>query len=189
MFCLVNPVSYGLRPGRNSPHHGVVAWRRGRKRRSIARPPASRAVLFHIAADPSRRRLVVIQQSSQARAPTHTAGRVGRGRPRDQPIVESLVIPFEMIVRDKLDDRASEVLLPQRNHAIQAFLLDRPHESLGVRIRVGGRAPVSGPRGCRHRQTAVAPHGSNSYPDRRSACDVRSAPRHPPPSRDARSGP
>jgi hypothetical protein len=49
-----------------------------------------------------------------------------------------LVIPFEMIVLDKLRDGASEVPLPQRNHSIEAFFLDRPDESLGVRIRVRG---------------------------------------------------
>jgi hypothetical protein len=70
--------------------------------------------------------------------PTHRAGRVGRGRPRNQPIVESLVIPFEMIVLHKLRDRTSEVPLPQRNHATETFVLDRANESLGVSIRVRG---------------------------------------------------
>ena len=68
----------------------------------------------------------------------HAAGRVGRGCPRDQPVVESLVIPFQMLMRDKLRDRASEVPLPQRNHSIETFFLDRPNESLGVRICVRG---------------------------------------------------
>ena len=42
----------------------------------------------------------------------HAADLAGRGRARDQPIVESLVIPFEMIVLDKRRDRASEMALP-----------------------------------------------------------------------------
>ena len=46
------------------------------------------------------------------------------------------MIPFEMIVLDKLRDRASEVSLPQRNDSIQTLFLDRPDESLGVGIRV-----------------------------------------------------
>ena len=59
--------------------------------------------MFHISADPLiTSTLVVTKQSSKARAPTHGAGRVGRGRPHDQPIVDSLVIPFEMIVLHKL---------------------------------------------------------------------------------------
>ena len=58
--------------------------------------------------------LVVTQQSSQAPAPTYAVGRVGQGRPRHQLVVESLVIPFEMILLDKLHDRASEVPLRQR---------------------------------------------------------------------------
>ena len=44
----------------------------------------------------------------------HAADLAGRGRARDQPIVESLVIPFEMIVLDKRRDRASEMALPER---------------------------------------------------------------------------
>src|SRR4030095_494687 len=97
---------------------------------------APNTVLFHLPVDPlSRSTLVVVQQSSQVRAPKYGAGRIGRGRPRNQPIVESLVIPFEMIVLHKLRDRASEVPLPQRNHSTETFFLDRPNESLGVRLR------------------------------------------------------
>jgi hypothetical protein len=46
------------------------------------------------------------------------------------------VIPFEMIVRDILRDRASEVPLADWNDAIETFFLDRPDESLGVGVRV-----------------------------------------------------
>ena len=67
-----------------------------------------------------------------------------------------------MIVLHKLRDRASEVPLPKRNHSIETFFLDRPNESLGVRIRVrgalwcqdhvdaGGAKPLS--HGAAHRQ-------------------------------------
>ena len=37
-----------------------------------------------------------------------------------------------MVMRDKLRDRAAEVRLPQRNHAIETFLLDRPNETIAV---------------------------------------------------------
>ena len=121
--------------------------------------------------------LVVIQQSSHARAPTHAAGRVGHGRPRDQPVVESLVIPFKMIVLDKLRDRASEVPLPQRNHSIETLFLDRTHESFGVRIRVRGA------RWCQdHADPGVAKplsHGAAPFPvpiaDQRTMSDQHAA--------------
>jgi hypothetical protein len=55
-------------------------------------------VLFHISAESQ---LMPHARSNSAFLPAAGAGtrarRVGRGRPRDQSMVESLVIPFEMI--------------------------------------------------------------------------------------------
>ena len=39
-------------------------------------------------------------------------------------------------MRDELRDDVPEVSLPQRNDAIQTFLLARPHKSLGVGVGV-----------------------------------------------------
>jgi hypothetical protein len=64
------------------------------------------------------------------------ASRVAGRRSRNQLVVETLVIPFAMVVRDELRDRAPEVTLPERNHPVEAFLFDRSDESLSVRIRV-----------------------------------------------------
>jgi hypothetical protein len=55
-----------------------------------------------------------------------------------------------------------DVSLPQRNHAIETLFLDRPHESLGVRIRVRGAL------GCQdHADAGVAKllsHGAAPFP-------------------------
>jgi hypothetical protein len=42
----------------------------------------------------------------------------------NQVVAETLVIAFAMIVRDELGERAPEVPLTERNHAIQAFFFD-----------------------------------------------------------------
>jgi hypothetical protein len=46
------------------------------------------------------------------------------------------VIPFPMIVLDEFRQCVPEVSLPQRNHPIETFFLDRPDKALGVGIRV-----------------------------------------------------
>ena len=43
-----------------------------------------------------------------------------------------------MVVRDELGDGVPEVLLPERDDAIQTFLFDRAHEPLRVRIGIRG---------------------------------------------------
>jgi hypothetical protein len=48
------------------------------------------------------------------------------------------MIPFAMIVRDELGDRAPDVTLPQRHDPVQTFFLDRPDESFRVGIRRRG---------------------------------------------------
>jgi hypothetical protein len=52
------------------------------------------------------------------------------------------MIPLAMIVLDELRDDVPEVPLTPWNDAIKTFFFDRPHESLGVGVRVGrvGRA-------------------------------------------------
>jgi hypothetical protein len=60
----------------------------------------------------------------------YTTGPVWCRRARDQPIIETLVIPFAMVVLDVLCQRAPEVPLPERNQSVEAVFLDRPHEAL-----------------------------------------------------------
>jgi hypothetical protein len=58
-------------------------------------------------------------------------------RARDEAIVESLVVPFSVVVRDVLRHGPPEMPLPDRNQAVQAFLFNRPHETFRVRVRIG----------------------------------------------------
>jgi hypothetical protein len=42
----------------------------------------------------------------------------------DQLIGEALMVAFPMTVDHELHERTAEMLLPERNHAVQAFLFD-----------------------------------------------------------------
>ena len=50
------------------------------------------------------------------------------------------MIPFAMIVGDKLRDRLSKVAVAERNQAVETFLFDRAHEAFGVGVRI--RRPI-----------------------------------------------
>ena len=80
--------------------------------------------------------LVVIQQTTKPRTPTNSAGASSRCVPIDQPILKSLVIPLAMVVIDECLDGLSKVALAERHHSIEALVLDRPYEPLGVRVRI-----------------------------------------------------
>jgi hypothetical protein len=54
----------------------------------------------------------------------------------NQFVAQSLMIPFAMIVGDKLRDGASKVALAERDQAIETFLLDRADEAFSVSIGV-----------------------------------------------------
>ena len=58
----------------------------------------------------------------------HSAGCIECRPPRNQLVLESLMIPFTMIVVDELCDGPPEVMLADWNDSIQALLFDRPHE-------------------------------------------------------------
>jgi hypothetical protein len=54
----------------------------------------------------------------------------------DQSIVQTLMIPLPMVMRNKLGYRSSEMAFSDRNDSLETFLLHRSHESLRVCIRV-----------------------------------------------------
>ena len=60
----------------------------------------------------------------------------GRGCALNQGVLKTLMISFEMAMRDKLCHRSSEMAFPDRNDPIETLLLHGPHEPLRVRIRV-----------------------------------------------------
>jgi hypothetical protein len=52
----------------------------------------------------------------------------------NQFVARSLMIPFAMIVSDKLRDGTSDVTLAERDQASETFLLDRADEAFSVSI-------------------------------------------------------
>ena len=52
--------------------------------------------------------------------------------------------PFGIVVSDVLGQGPSDVLLANRHQPVETVLLDRPHDTVGMRIRMrgpGGRLP------------------------------------------------
>jgi len=99
-----------------------------------------------------------VEQPAEPRTTSHAARALDHRRVRDESIVETLMIPFAMIVLDEFRQRVPEVSLSQGNHPIETFFLDRPDKALGIGIRVW----------C----TLGRQDGSTSDHDRRSARDA-----------------
>ena len=77
-----------------------------------------------------------VEESADALAPANGARRSLRRWTFNQLVHKTLVIPFAMIVRGELLQCGAQVPFAERNDAIEAFFLDRPDESLCVRIAV-----------------------------------------------------
>jgi hypothetical protein len=60
----------------------------------------------------------------------------GRRRALDQRILQTLMIPLAVVVRDELGHRSSEMWFAQWDYPVETFLPDRPHKPLRVRIRI-----------------------------------------------------
>ena len=71
-------------------------------------------------------------------------------------MVEPLVMPFVVVVRDELTDGATQRALADQDHALEAGVLDGAHEALrvGVQVRRAGGASEGGDIG---RGERVAP--------------------------------
>jgi len=78
----------------------------------------------------------------------------GESRRRCRPVrhrwarFQAPMIPFEMVVRDKLVHGSPKMALAQRDDPIEAFFFDWSNESLGVRVGVDYQV---------HRRRAVRP--------------------------------
>jgi hypothetical protein len=55
----------------------------------------------------------------------------------DEPILESLMIPFAMVVINKFFQSSPEMALTEGHHPIEALVFDRPHEPFSVGVRIG----------------------------------------------------
>jgi len=72
----------------------------------------------------------------------YTTRPVDDWRPRNEAIVEALVIAFVVIVLDELCDRSSEVLLSDRNYPIETFFLNRSDEPSACALAFGARTGI-----------------------------------------------
>ncbi len=80
---------------------------------------------------------VVAQHSAQARATDDSpSGRAFRGTGVDQLAAKALVMQFSVVMSQVLPKRPAEVILAERNHAVQALPADREHEALGISVQV-----------------------------------------------------
>jgi hypothetical protein len=73
---------------------------------------------------------------------SHTIRHPDDRRGRNEAIVQSLVIPFGVVVLDVLPHGAPEVPLTDRNQPVQAFFFNRPYEPFRVRDAFGERTGV-----------------------------------------------
>ena len=90
----------------------------------------------------------------------HAAGPTTCRRRHDQCVLESLMIPFTVIVVDELRDGLSEVALAERNHPVETFFFDGSHEALRVGIRIRrphGRQHDANPGVAQHPPHVLAP--------------------------------
>src|SRR5262249_6384540 len=85
---------------------------------------------------------VVVEQSTEALLPMDRAA-VRSWWTLNQGVLETLMIPLAVVMRNELRHCSSEVPFAQQNHAVETFLLDRPHKPLRVRIRIRGLIRLS----------------------------------------------
>jgi hypothetical protein len=86
--------------------------------------------------------VVEVQDPAEAFAALDREVVVDRRRAlREQPVLESVMVPFEVIVLDVFGDDAPEVVLTERHDLAQAFGLDREDKPLGV----GSGRPIKSP--------------------------------------------
>ena len=70
---------------------------------------------------------VVIEQSTEALL-TMNATASGSWWTLNQGVLETLMVPLAVVVRNKLGHRSSEVPFAQQNHPVETLLLDRTHK-------------------------------------------------------------
>ena len=94
--------------------------------------------------------------------PSHATRHPDDRRARDEAIVEALVVPFSVIVRDVLGHRAPEMPISDRNQPVQTLFFDRPNKTFRVGVRIRGA-----PRSEEHTDTRLlesTPHLTAPFP-------------------------
>ena len=80
--------------------------------------------------------VVVIQQTAHTRPAANRPAATGSPERLNQFVADALMVPLTVVVRHEICNRATKMALPQQDHALEALLLDRPHESFRVRVAV-----------------------------------------------------
>ena len=79
--------------------------------------------MFHFSARRSRGPLIEIEQPAEPRTASHATRHLDHRRARDQPIVESLVIPFAVVVLDDTPPRPAGNAAPRSESSDRGILL------------------------------------------------------------------
>jgi hypothetical protein len=77
-----------------------------------------------------------VEESTEPRATTDIGAGWSRRFGCNEPVLDALVIPLAVVVGPELGQRPSQAGLTDEHQAVQAFLFDRAHEPLGVRIAI-----------------------------------------------------
>ena len=85
----------------------------------------------------SRRASVIIEEPAKTLTTANAADLLHRGCAVDQFVTKALVIALTVVVLDELRDRPAEMTFAERDHPVQALVLDRAHKAFGVGIRIG----------------------------------------------------
>ena len=81
--------------------------------------------------------MVEIEEAAEARAPLHVGVRASqRWGSREKPVVESLMVPLAVVVRDVLPREEAHVAFTERDHTIETCPCDRSDEPFGVRVQI-----------------------------------------------------
>ena len=80
--------------------------------------------------------IVIVEHSTEPLVPSYSAVRRHRLHWNNETIVESLVVPLEMIMRHKLANRIPQRIFTKEDHLPQAILPNRSDEPFRVSIGV-----------------------------------------------------
>lgn len=125
--------------GTPQSQHG--GWQRSRPPGRLISPLDPVVCENLIVANSSRFSIVIAEQASESSSPFHgplASVGVRRKRP-EEAIAQPLVVPFAVVVFDVFGHENPKMLLPERNHPVQALRSNGSNEALGVDVQV--RAP------------------------------------------------
>ena len=80
--------------------------------------------------------MIVAQEPAEPGATADVGVRWSERLRRNQPIVESLVIPVAVVVSHELAERPAQVGLAEEHEAVQTFFLNRSDEVFRMRVAV-----------------------------------------------------